>query len=195
MSSKLLIDLLKSMSNFKIYKPNDPKPQKYRKGIYKAIKHNDINLVKKFISSGIDLNKRDNYGDTPLELAVELGYTKIVKELLEAGACSDMVCGIKLLQISCRLNYIGIAKMLIKIGVDVNLKLEEESTLLIDAAGEGNLELIKLLVESGAEIDVIDRYKNSPLGLAVRNGHQEVINYFRKIGCFEESELLYLLSD
>ena len=152
-------------------------------------------MIKNLIANGFDIKATDRYGYTPLELATELGHTEIVQALLEAKACTDMVCKIQLLQISCWFKHIDIAKLLIKAGADVNLRLEDKSTLLIDIAGEGDFELTKILVEAGAEIDVIDRYGNSPLGLAIRNGHQKIVDYFRKFGCFEERELLHLLSD
>lgn len=183
------------MSKIKLYKVGDLRPIKNRQGIHKAIEDNNMSLVKDLIADGFDTKARDKYGDSPLELATELGYTEIVETLLEAKACTDMVCKIKLLQISCWFKHIDIAKLLIKAGTDVNIRLEDESTLLIDVAGEGHFELTKILVEAGAKIDVIDRYGNSPLGLAIRNGHQKIVDYFRKVGCLEECELLYLLSD
>lgn len=182
------------MSNIEFRRVDDPKPKKNRKGIHQAIENNDLVLVKNLIANGVDVEKRDYYEDTPLEFATELGYTEIVTILLEAGACTDLVCGIKLLQIGCWFGHIDIVKLLIQAGADVNLRLEEESTLLMNAAGEGNFELVQVLVEAGAEIDVVDRYRNSPLGLAIRNGHQKIVDYFRRVGCFEESDLLYLLS-
>lgn len=183
------------MSKINFHRVGDPEPKKKRKGIYQAIEANDLVLVKNLIANSIDLEKRDCYGETPLELATALGYTKIVKVLLEAGACTNSVCGIKLLQVSCWFKHLDIVKLLIQAGTDVNLRLEEDSTLLLNAAGEGDFELVQILVEAGAEIDVVDRYGNSAIGLAIRNGHQKIVDYFRHIGCLEESDLLYLLSD
>ena len=193
-TNRFVLSLL-LMFKIKFHRFGDSKPTKNRQGIHKAIEENNLSLVKYLIANGFDIKARDNYGDTPLELATELGHTEIVQALLEAKACTDMVCKIKLLQVSCWFKYIDIAKLLIKAGTDVNIRLEDESTLLIDVAGEGNFELTKILVEAGAEIDVIDRYGNSPLGLAINNGHQRIVDYFRLVGCFEERELLYLLSD
>ena len=183
------------MSELKFYRAGDSRPTKNRKGIHKAIEENNLFMIKNLIANGFDIKATDRYGYTPLELATELGHTEIVQALLDAGACTDMVCKIKLLQISCWFNHIDIIKLLIKAGINVNLRLENESTLLMDVAGEGNFELTKILVEAGAEIDVIDRYGNSPIGLAIRNGRQKIVNYFRKVGCLEEHELLYLLSN
>ena len=171
------------MSEIKFYRVGDPKPIKKRRGIHKAIEENNLSLIGYLITDGFDTKARDKYGDTPLELATELGHTEIVKLLLDAEACTDIACKIKLFQISCWFAHTDIVKLLIKAGMDVNLRLEDESTLLIDVAGEGNFELTKILVNAGAEIDVVDRYGSSPPSLATKNGHQEIVDYFCELGC------------
>lgn len=45
---------------------------------FNAIKANDIEEVKRLIASGVDVNAKDDDGNTPLILAVTCGYTEIV---------------------------------------------------------------------------------------------------------------------
>jgi len=44
----------------------------------------------------------------------------------------------------------------------------------------GNLEIIILLVENGAQIDVKDEKNQTPLDLALKNGYDDIANYLKK---------------
>lgn len=52
----------------------------------KAIKKNDVNLVKRILDSGVNFNVKDSRGNTPLDNALMSGNIKIVKILLDSGA-------------------------------------------------------------------------------------------------------------
>ena len=54
--------------------------------LFNACKSGHIDLVKKMLSYGADVNAKNNGGNTPLHLASYEGYTEIVKLLLEHGA-------------------------------------------------------------------------------------------------------------
>jgi ankyrin repeat protein len=66
--------------------------------------------------------------------------------------------------------------LLAKLGFDVNhLK---RLTALHQAAFDGNLELVQLLIEFGADPTIEDRsYHATPLGWAEHNNQQEVVDY------------------
>ncbi|CAG2201361.1 unnamed protein product [Mytilus edulis] len=50
-------------------------------------------------------------------------------------------------------------------------------TPLIAACERGNLSIVKLLVENGAEIDTLDPQELSPLSVAYYNGHIKIVNF------------------
>ena len=54
--------------------------------IHLAVLKNNIDLVNQYIKSGADLNKKDQYGSTPLIIATTFGKTEIAKALINAGA-------------------------------------------------------------------------------------------------------------
>ena len=64
--------------------------------------------------------------------------------------------------IACYKGHFKIAKYLIEIGADVNRKSVKGNTALHDCAESGSLEIMKLLLISGARIDV-DAYGMTPL--------------------------------
>ena len=51
-----------------------------------AVRWGKIEVVKYLISAGADVNAMAKGGDTPLSIAVEEGFTEIIKQLKEAGA-------------------------------------------------------------------------------------------------------------
>ena len=74
--------------------------------------------------------------------------------------------------IGCYKGHFKIAKYLIYIGADVNRKSVKGNTALNDCAESGSLEIMKLLINSGARIDV-DAYGMTPLLAASVTGiHQ-----------------------
>ena len=58
--------------------------------LFDACKNGNIDLVKKLLSYGADVNAKNNDGWTPLHYASRNGHTEIVKLLLEHGV--DVNC-------------------------------------------------------------------------------------------------------
>jgi len=74
-------------------------------------------------------------------------------------------------------NY-EIAKYLLEKGMNPNHKSWHLVTLMHDMAQEGDMAKAKLLVEYGADIDLLEEeYASTPLGLAARWGHVEMVKY------------------
>lgn len=83
--------------------------------LHKAVRANNIELVKELISKNININKKDLYGYTPLHLAVRFNYFDIAKELIDNGAdvnTIDIYKDTPLLD-STRSGYSDISKLLI----------------------------------------------------------------------------------
>jgi outer membrane protein assembly factor BamB len=74
-------------------------------------------------------------------------------------------------------------KALLAQGADVNAKLRYGATALSYAADRGHLEVIKVLVEHGAALNIKDTFYNSPpLLWAAYNGHTEVVKFLLEKG-------------
>ena len=91
---------------------------------------------------GIDINKPDSEGTTPLNTAVQQGHVKVVKILL---GC---------------------------VGIDINKSSCEGATPLMLAAQEGHVEVVKVLLGCvGIDINMPNSTGHTPLMLAVdKNG-------------------------
>jgi ankyrin repeat protein len=70
---------------------------------------------------------------------------------------------------------------LIKAGANVNYRDEQGWNALNFAAGQGNLPLVKLLVESGADVFSIGRDHRTPYDIALAAGRVSAVKYLREV--------------
>lgn len=67
-------------------------------------------------------------------------------------------------------------KAFLDAGVDVNAKTRYGATALSYACDKGNIEVVRLLIERGADVNVKDTfYGEVPLGWALSHGHTQVV--------------------
>lgn len=119
-------------------------------------------ITQTLINLGANPNIPDDMGDTPLCYAIRSENIKAVKILLEVSTIED---------INRPLN-IAITTGNIEI---MNLFLEHQ-------ASNGNLESVILLIQNNANINYTNRDGYSPLHLAIRNGHNGVVNFLINSG-------------
>ncbi|MFN2437967.1 MAG: ankyrin repeat domain-containing protein [Chitinophagaceae bacterium] len=75
------------------------------------------------------------------------------------------------------------AAFLLQKGTNPNVMSWHHVTILHDMAQKGDLAKAELLIKHGAEINAIDEeYQSTPLGMAVRWGHIEMVEYLLKQG-------------
>jgi len=73
---------------------------------------------------------------------------------------------------------IGTVRRIVESGVDINKKYgNSHETLLHTAALNNCLEIVKYLVESGADINQPDRWQFTPLHEAARVGSKKIVKY------------------
>ena len=153
--------------------------------IYASEKGN-INIMQYLIDNGIDVNgKADDNGDTPLLWAVtgENPY-EASKLLIENGANVNAT------------NYGGVApatilaastpkvvKLLKDNGADLDTKFLDYYPPIAIAAGAGNLEIVKALVENGADVNYYPNDINyTAIFHAIDQHNYEVAEYLFKNG-------------
>ena len=157
--------------------------------IHSAIKSRDLEWVQQLILWGVDIEQRNRFGEIPLGIAVDLGYTEIVKELLEAGAYPELGDWTTPLESAAIEGYIDIIELLLNAGADVNLSVEDGNTALMGAAACGHFEVVKRLVEAGANVDARKSSGgDTALSLALNNAHRDVVKYLFPLTCSEDKE-------
>ncbi|CEJ90686.1 hypothetical protein VHEMI06451 [[Torrubiella] hemipterigena] len=157
----------------------------------------DETIVQILLSHGADVNGRGGIFISALYTAAENGHTAIVDILLHAGAnLTHIISYMNLLSddlieesttgiISDDSSdedsseaLIEVLTLLLSRGADPNKQDDFGRTPLFMAAGvTGDLDVLKMLLEHGALIDIRDYYECTPLMAAVRNGHADVVQF------------------
>lgn len=76
------------------------------------------------------------------------------------------------------------ARLLPNNGVDINYCPHSSGTPLFSAVGSGDVSIVRLMIERGADASFKHKYTGStPLHQAVNSGKIGVIKYFLEVGC------------
>jgi ankyrin repeat protein len=142
-----------------------------------AVGRGDRNLVELLLDKGAHPNVRDFRNRTPLHEAATRGATEIAQLLIDRGAGIEEV-------------YLDEAFLDPKQRIQMIHVLESgafEQQLLGDtplhlAARCGHMEMVKLLVDKGASLELGNWHRRTPLDEAVRCGFKEVADWLRERG-------------
>lgn len=165
--------------------------------LLEAADHGDVREVRELIKKGADVNALDEKeGVTPLIAATLGGHVEVVQVLIQAKADlngRDNANGATALMWAATIRpdkeaiergmvqppvekKLEIARLLIKAGAKVNLQNAWGGTSLQWAADEGNVEMVKLLLASGADPNLADQQGLMPL---IAAAHYEEPNYLQ----------------
>jgi ankyrin repeat protein len=125
-----------------------------------------------------DLNIRDKNGDTPLHLAIRSGSLKAARALIEAGADLSLANneGVQPLMLAAtKKNGEYLVSLLISHGVGINVADRDGDTALHHAAQAGNLPSVRLLLNAGANLKLINRMGYKPEECARRFMQKPVV--------------------
>jgi len=76
---------------------------------------------------------------------------------------------------------VEVVKELIKAKADVNATNELYTALML-ASENGHMEVVKVLLAAGADVNVKSRTGNTALSQATEQGHSEIIELLKKAG-------------
>lgn len=178
--------------------------EKYRNDIapteslVNAINKDNYDLVKKMIDSGVDINMYYfpyAYKKYPIHDAAFSWDTRCLKLLLESGANVNVIYDRK----SCLYYASSISlesvMLLFKYGARIDIETKEyESTLnqaCDSARRDGNADILKFLLDNGADPNLQYKYGKSPLRHAVDNLRSAVSEWDTRFkGAYDAVELL-----
>lgn len=152
-----------------------------RTPLHLSVQWDDLDLVKILLSAGAYLGSRDEELRTPLHYAVKWASDAVIRKLVEHGADPsirdfNMVSPIGY---AAEQGNTDIMDLLLELGMDVNEGSRvNDPTPLHRAAKVGDLNMVKYLTSKGA--DLLARIENgsTPIMLAGKEGHREVVEYF-----------------
>merc|ERR1719205_367778 len=146
---------------------------------YVALSQNDHTNVAKFlITNGAMINAKDKDESTPLHFAARSGNVGIVKLLIENGAIIDAQKKYRYTPLFetiktskyVHASHAAIAKILIKNGANIDMEKEDGYTPLHEAAWASNTEMVNMLIDQGANVNIRDQWGQSALDIAKRGG-------------------------
>lgn len=130
-------------------------------------RYNDIAIV--LSNSGININHKNNDGQTALMVAAKQGNLFMVKELLNRGAKLNMVdiSGNNELFYATQGGYNGIIDLLLDESSNPNISNNNGNTPLMIAAGTSNLYILERLLTAGASPNRLNFDQQTPLTIAI----------------------------
>jgi len=168
--------------------------------LHSACQIAEVEFVRLVLERNATVNIRNAEGDTPLHIACRAGSAECVTLLLEHNAEVEMRNRrYSPLHIACKEGAFEVAEILVNAEADVNSISADDSTPLglcclssdtrlfnlllakgadinlafLHACGTGNLQVVKKLLEYGANVHA--EFEDMPLTLAWQNGHNDVI--------------------
>ncbi len=155
--------------------------------LMKVAESGDLGKVKELIANGVKVNEKSEYGATALVFASSKGQTKIIEYLLSKGAdpnlcASEDMCP---LWFAVTADSLESAELLIKAGADAKVIPSGpfEYPPLFIASARGNLQMTRLLLENGANVDEMDfRTGGTALTAAVSSGEKGMVLLLLKNG-------------
>ena len=144
--------------------------------VFSAIQNHLYNKLSSIIKEGVDIELKNKFGDSPLKFALYQRDDKLVKILLESGANPNIINGgYNPLTSLLSTNRVSTVKLLLEYGVDVNYQYKKSETALTEAAkGCKNFDMVKLLLDKGADPKLMDRNRQNTLTGLKRYCYDEV---------------------
>ena len=136
----------------------------------------DVELAEGLLAAGADVNATEDHGVTPLARAVENTSLAMIETLLAAGADVNAAeaSGLVPLMTAARTGNAGIVRTLIAHGADVDAAVTENgSTALMWAVARPHPEVVRILIDAGADPAASTVKGFTPLTFAAHNGDIE----------------------
>ena len=140
-----------------------------------ASEKGNLSLVRCLVQNNAKVDQSTTQGKTPLYVAAMNGNNDVARYLLESGAdVNKRVLGETPLHISVWHEHDNVVRTLLEHEADACLSSDDGSTPLSVAALVGFTNIDELL-QKGADINATDKEGRSPLFIAARQGHLEIV--------------------
>ena len=138
--------------------------------IHDAAMNGNLAGVQAELDKGVGVNAKNDYGETPLDMAVWYnGETEVAALLRKQGGKHGVING------AAAGGDIEAVKDFLAAGTDVNTKDGWEWTPLHNAAWWGHKEIVELLLANGAGVNAKNNVGWTPLHMAAINGRNEIV--------------------
>ncbi|KAL8149684.1 hypothetical protein AgCh_006630 [Apium graveolens] len=145
-----------------------------RTALHIAASKGNENCVLLLLDYGADPNSRDSEGNVPLWEAILSNHHQVLRlledngALLSSGDTGHFAC------IAAERNNLQLLKEIVRHGGDVTRPKNNGSTALHVAVCEGNIDIVKFLLDQGCYADKADDHGWTPRNLAEQQGHEDI---------------------
>ncbi|MEZ0224721.1 MAG: ankyrin repeat domain-containing protein [Alphaproteobacteria bacterium] len=147
-------------------------------GLAKAVAAQDVENIRFFASIGADLNRKDSVECTLLMDAANNGHYQAAEALLEAGADPNAIgspSGWTAMHYAAYRGNAWMAELLLKYKADPEIKSQlGGATVLHTAAFNGTLDLVKTIVEAGADVFATNDRGNTAMQIAIFRSEEKL---------------------
>ena len=168
--------------------------------LHLAASKGDLLGVKLLLEHDATTSFRDKDGQSALQLAATRGFDKVVRVLLDYGAeiddydaSRDPETGVTALLSAVRSNKLAVVRTLLQQGANVNLQIKAKGRLVPSplhfAAGNGFVEVAKVLLEYKADLESWNGRKETPLLSAGRYSKTETLEQLLEAGADIEAKV------
>lgn len=148
--------------------------------LHMAAAEGHLVIARLLVKHGATLDGPDGAGRTPLFQALRHGRTPVAGLLLKMGAKLDANAMLWLLLEDQGLDRDSLG-LLLEQGADINQR-RNGATPLGAAIALNNLDLVKVLVRAGANVDLPDAEGRTPLQQATERGNADIIRHLSRQG-------------
>lgn len=159
-----------------------------------AIANGQTKLVDFLIRQSIDINEIDEFGNTPLLIAVKRRYPDVVEKLMSLKADVTITNrfgetplteapGMFITSNSIlEAQYLKIVKKMIKNGASVDAQTQEGQTTLMNACFNGSPSLVKQILKYQPNLNLTNSFGLTALTIAVKQNYLNIVEMLLKKG-------------
>lgn len=144
--------------------------------VMQAAYYGYIEVLKKLIQAGANLNLQSKKGETALLLAVKRNRPEIVQILIDARADLNLTNQHGMTALMLAIENTELLNKLIQAGANLNLQSDRGATALLYALEDKKTESVQILIDAGADVTLPDIYGLTPLMMAIITDNQIMIN-------------------
>ena len=160
-----------------------------RTALLAATQNNHVTVARALMEAGADVNAQDDIRDSPFLLAGARGHTEIVKLALAHKPdfrLTNRYGGTALIP-ACHYGHVETVKVLLATPIDIDHVNNLGWTALLEAiilgdGGSAHTEIVGMLVQRGAKVNLPDAQGVTPLAHARRRGQSSIVTILERAG-------------
>ncbi len=155
----------------------EPEKAAATSALFLAASRGETRLISALLDAGAAVDRVDKDAErTPLLEAAGEGHEEAVRVLLAAGADPNVRRG-AVVELVAAANHTAPMRLCLSAGIDLERASRTHvKAAVFHAAYHGNGEILRLLLGAGADPDVRNEYKETPLIVAAEKGHLDAVS-------------------